>query len=140
MKRAHVYPLVTDEDKAHVRHRKTLASATLRIGRKAFGIKRPALTPIRRFRQLCRYFVRSADVLCPVGHVVYQILLHHIDLIGDREILAAAADYENGGNAACPVKLVHTVCKGRDRLFLNQLLHHAVPNHKVCGASVLVNE
>ena len=82
----------------------------------------------------------TADVLCLFGHVLNQIIFHHVDLIGDGKILSAAPDYQNGGNAVRPEKLVDPVGKRRDGLFFNQFLHHAVTDHKVGRAPVLVDE
>ena len=58
------------------------------------------------------------------------------------KIGAAAAHHQNGGNAALLVKIPGPLQKRRDGLFFpgDDLLHQLVPDHKVGGRSVLINE
>ena len=71
---------------------------------------------------------------------MYQIIVHHVNFIGNVKIFSASADNKDRRYSLRFVKLARTVGKRRDRFLLYKLLHHAVADHEVSCASVLVDQ
>lgn len=73
------------------------------------------------------------------GRVREDEVVHHQYFVGDREVFAAAAYYEDGGDAF--------IGEGADyigewgyRFVFDELFHSRVADHEVCRAEVFVDE
>ena len=76
------------------------------------------------------------------GNIKGPVAVHLNHQIGDMEVGAGAACHDHGGNACLLIQPFDPLDKRSDRFLFpaDHLLHQFVPDHKIGGAGILVDE
>ena len=84
----------------------------------------------------------SAGFFCPFCDIKGTVTVHLNNRVSNVEIRSGASRYHNGRDSALFIEPFCSFNKGGNGFFIpaDYLLHQFVPDHKVSGGSILIDE